>query len=65
MRYTFCLYCKQMVVITYRLCLSDAFHFHICLKMSEESLIMDFATGRLIFFSALLYYILVITHRYL
>lgn len=49
MRYTFYLYCKQMVVITYRLCLSDAFHFYICLKMSEESLIMDFATGRLIF----------------
>jgi hypothetical protein len=65
MRYTFCLYCKQMVVITYRLCLSDAFHFYICLKMPEESLIMDFATGWLIFFGALLYYIRVITHRYL
>jgi hypothetical protein len=28
--------------------------------MPEESLIMDFATGRLIFFGALLYYIRVI-----
>ncbi|PLM61625.1 hypothetical protein CWM85_15700, partial [Klebsiella michiganensis] len=63
-RYTLSLYCKQKVVITYQLCLSDAFHFYICLKVSEESLIMDFGAGRLIFFGALLYYILVITRRY-
>ncbi|MBW5996595.1 hypothetical protein CF038_29140, partial [Klebsiella michiganensis] len=64
-RYTSCLYCKKRVVITYQLCLSHAFHFYIFLKMPEESLIMDFATGRLIFFGALLYYIRVFTHRYL
>ena len=55
---------KWLLLHTGIVCLMR-FIFYICLKMPEESLIMDFGTGWLIFFGALLYYIRVITHRYL